>query len=179
MSRSKRLLPLFALGLSFGLAACDGAASNDAPAPADRADTSAAGGEAVPDGAITDAAPAMAGITVADVWARESPMAASMGAVYMRIDNGGTTDDALVGAAAAVASTVEVHETTNEGGVMSMAKVDTVPVPAGGTAEFKPGGYHIMLIGVATPLKAGERFPVTLMFANAGVITVEAEVRTE
>jgi len=153
MCRSKRLLPLMAVVLMFGLAACDAAAPNGAPA--------------------------MAGITVTDVWARESPPASSMGAVYLRIDNGGPTDDVLVGAAAAVASTVEVHQTTNEGGVMHMAKVDTVPVPAGGSAEFEPGGYHIMLIDVTTPLKAGERFPITLMFANAGVITVEVEVRAE
>ena len=67
MSRSKRLLPLMAVVLTFGLAACDAAAPNGAPAPAGQADTSAPGGETVPAGSVADGAPAMAGIAVTDV----------------------------------------------------------------------------------------------------------------
>lgn len=173
---SNRMLFLLTPVLALGLGACGGASPSEGPADQGAANTAAPAQDTA---APNVAAPATAGIIVADVWARESPMATTMGAVYMRIDNSGTADDALTGASAAVAGTVEIHETKNEGGVMSMSKVDGIPVPAGGSAELKPGGYHVMLIGVTAPLKAGDRFPVTLQFANAGAITVEAEVRTE
>ncbi|MCC7020238.1 MAG: copper chaperone PCu(A)C [Ardenticatenales bacterium] len=164
---NRTLLTLGTLTILALTAAACGGGSTDAPSAGESAANATA--------PVGDSA----GITTADVWARKSPMAATMGAVYLRIDNHGAVDDALIGAAAAVAHTVEIHETTNEGGVMSMAKVDAIPVPAGGSAELKPGGYHVMLIDVTAPLKLGERFPVTLQFEKAGMITVEAEVREE
>jgi copper(I)-binding protein len=52
------------------------------------------------------------------------------------------------------------------GGVMSMQKVDRAPVPAGGTAFFGPGGYHLMLIGLTRTLKVGDRVPAVVSFAS-------------
>ncbi|MEG8019573.1 copper chaperone PCu(A)C [Sphingomonas sp. LR55] len=56
-----------------------------------------------------------------------------------------------------------------DGGVMRMRQlVDGLAVPAGGTATLAPSGNHIMLIGLKSPLKAGERVPATLRFARGG-----------
>jgi len=44
------------------------------------------------------------------------------------------------------------------------------PSHAGGSAEFKPGGMHIMLVGLKQPLKAGDSFPLTLAFQKAGAV---------
>ena len=52
-----------------------------------------------------------------------------------------------------------------------------IEVPAGGQVELKPGGYHVMLIGLMRDLSDGEKFPLTLQFEKGGEVTVEAEVR--
>jgi len=62
--------------------------------------------------------------------------------------------------------------------VMRMAQVEGgIEVPAGGQVELKPGGYHVMLIGLTRDLAVGEKFPVTLEFASGATLQVEAEVR--
>jgi copper(I)-binding protein len=63
------------------------------------------------------------------------------------------------------------------GGMMSMKPVDAIPVPAGETVDLKPGGYHVMLIGLTKDLKAGDTLDVTLTFEPGGTVDATAEVR--
>lgn len=99
------------------------------------------------------------------------------GAVYVTLSNSGAQADALVSASTDAARTVELHETRQEGGVMKMRPVKTIPVPAGGTTELKPGGYHIMLMGLTHDLKPGDKVAVTLEFEHGGQMRVEAPIR--
>ncbi len=135
------------------------------------------------------------GITVSDAWSRPSPMVAGAGAAYMVIQNTGAGADALIDASSDVAETVEVHETvdmssampmgspgaptdtTSGGSMMGMQRVDRVDIPAGGMVELKPGGYHIMLIGLTRELQVGEQIQIRLQFEQAGEIMVTAEIR--
>jgi copper(I)-binding protein len=64
-----------------------------------------------------------------------------------------------------------------DGGMMTMQEVDEIPVPAGETVSLEPGGYHVMLLDLVAPLEAGDTIEVTLTFAEAGEVVVEAEVR--
>ncbi len=130
------------------------------------------------------AASPSAGITVTDAWARSSSAMASAGAAYATITNGGSAPDALIGASSPAAATVEVHETVaigspdaSGGGMMGMRPVARVEIPAGGSLQLKPGGYHVMLIGLVKDLKAGDTIDLTLKFEKAGEITVKAQVR--
>jgi len=130
------------------------------------------------------AASPSAGITVTDAWARSSSAMASAGAAYATITNTGSTADALIGASSPAAATVEVHETVaigspdaSGGGMMGMQPVARVEIPAGGSLQLKPGGYHVMLIGLVKDLKAGDTIDLTLTFEKAGEITVTAQVR--
>ncbi len=75
------------------------------------------------------------------------------------------------------AKVVELHETRNEGGVMTMRPLSRFPLPAGGTLEMKPGGYHVMLLGLTRDLHQGDTVKVTLTFEKAAPLTVEAPVR--
>ena len=61
--------------------------------------------------------------------------------------------------------------------MMGMRKIDSLEIPAGGTVELKPGGYHIMLIDLNRELVAGEKVDITLKFEKAGDVKVTAEVR--
>ncbi len=63
--------------------------------------------------------------------------------------------------------------------VMSMHPQATVDIPAGGTVEFKPGGLHVMLIGLKQDLKAGDTYTLTLQFRNAGDVPVTVMVRDQ
>lgn len=116
-------------------------------------------------------------LTVESPWARASAGAARAGAAYLRIVNAGARDDRLVGVSAPVAARAELHTHTMTDGVMRMRKIDGVPVPGNRSAELKPGGHHVMLMGLVGPLKRGSTFPLTLVFERAGTITVPVPVR--
>ena len=66
---------------------------------------------------------------------------------------------------------------TNEEGTMSMHPQDEVVVPARSQVEFKPGGLHVMLIGLQRDLQVGDRFALKLKFRQAGEISVDVEVK--
>ena len=125
-------------------------------------------------------APSKGSVTVVKPWARTSPMEASMGAVYMRLRNRAGVANALVGASvpASVAREVQLHQTTmGPGGTMQMSEVPEIMLPAQSTTKLEPGGYHIMLMDLATPLKTGTRIRVTLKFKDGSTKTVQAVVR--
>ena len=118
-------------------------------------------------------------VTIEDVWARPSPAAEGTSAAYMMLKNSGSEADTLVKAAGTVSEAVEIHEMVMENEVMKMRPVtgQRLDIPAGGAVELKPGGYHIMLIGLKQQLKPGDKIDLTLTFEKSGDKTVQAEVR--
>jgi copper(I)-binding protein len=119
------------------------------------------------------------GITVSDAWARTSPMMERAGAAYMVLQNNGAAEDKLLSVESDVAQTIELHETKEMNGMMQMSPVPNIPVPAGGKTELKPGGLHVMLIGLNRELKAGDKVQLTLNFEKAGKVPVTAEVKEQ
>jgi copper(I)-binding protein len=82
----------------------------------------------------------------------------------------------LLGVATPVAETANMHATLERGGMMHMEPLAELPMTAGQTVRFEPGGKHIMLSGPRQVLPVGTRFPLTLRFAVAGEVTVEVNV---
>jgi len=112
-------------------------------------------------------------------WARATPAGAKTGAAYMTIDNKSGQPDRLTGASSDVAKTLQIHEMKVVDGVMKMREIPGgLPVPAGGSVTLKPGGYHVMLIGLNKALKKGEKFPLTLVFEKAGKVSIEVPVES-
>ena len=110
-------------------------------------------------------------------WARATPAGATVGAGYLKISNSGDKPDVLLGGSSDFADRFEVHEVTHKDGVASMSKLaEGLTIPAKGSVELKPGGLHLMLIGLKRPLKAGEPVKLTLNFKNAGAVTVDFAV---
>ena len=103
---------------------------------------------------------------------------AKSGAVFMMIENTGAADDRLVAASAPVAERVELHTHLEDGnGVMRMVEVkDGFGVPAGGDHALKRGGDHVMLMGLTEALEDGKSFPLTLVFEQAGEITIDVPI---
>jgi len=109
-------------------------------------------------------------------FARATPPGAKAGGAYLSIENSGSTVASLVSAASPVAGAVELHQMAVDGGVMTMRAVRTLDVPPGGKLELKPGGYHIMLLDLKQPLRAGDKIPLKLTFQNIGTIEVSLDV---
>lgn len=109
--------------------------------------------------------------------ARATMGSQSNGGAYMKIENTGNTDDALLSASSPAAASVEIHTMTMEGDVMKMRSLDQLEIKAGSKVEMKPGnGYHLMLLGLKKPLKNGDKFPLTLNFKKAGKVKVTVNV---
>ena len=114
-------------------------------------------------------------ISVESAYARATVAGQPAGGGFLKLVNAGA-DDRLVSASSAVAAAVELHVMSMKGDVMQMRQVDAIDVKAGQTVELKPGGYHLMLMGLKAPLKAGSSFPVKLKFEKAGEVTVNLKV---
>jgi periplasmic copper chaperone A len=130
---------------------------------------------------LTAASPVFAqssSIQIEKPWARATPAGAKTGAAYMTIDNKANVADRLTGVSSDVAKTLQIHEMKVVNGVMKMREISGgLPVPAGNSVTLKPGGYHVMLIGLNKPLKAGEKIALTLVFEKAGKVSVEVPVQ--
>jgi len=109
---------------------------------------------------------AHAATTVADAWARGTVPQQQASGAFMRITS--AEGGKLVGVSSPVAATVEVHEMKMDGGVMKMGAVPSLDLPAGQAVELKPGGYHVMLMGLKQQLKAGDSVPLTLTIEGKG-----------
>lgn len=118
------------------------------------------------------------GIEVSDIWARAS-MQGMNSATYFVIQNHNAEADELIGATSDVADAVEVHESKMEGDVMMMNHVESVVLEPSAKVEFKPGGYHVMMIGLKRDLKAGDEIEVTLQFRDGPDLTIKATVKDE
>ena len=125
------------------------------------------------------AVPAVAQVAVTEAWVRGTVAGQMSTGAFMRLTS--PADITLVGVASAAAKVVEIHEMKLEGGMMKMSAVTRLPLAAGKVVELKPGGYHVMLMGLAQPLKEGDTVPLSLTFEDkAGakqMIVVKAPVR--
>lgn len=148
--------PMAAFVASLALAAC-GAPENTG---ADTAQ-SACGGE---------------GVVVSEAWARSARAGQPATAAYMTLCS--DAGDALVSAAFEGADATELHVTTIDAdGIASMFPTSQIDLPAGEAVALKPGGTHIMVIGVTEALAPGDAPGITLEFENAGAVEVTLEVR--
>ena len=94
----------------------------------------------------------------------------------MEIKNKGAADK-IVSANCDCAKATELHTMTMADGKMIMAQVPAMDVPANGELKLKPGGYHIMLIGLNRPLVSGETLPIKVKFEKAGEVTLQAKIK--
>lgn len=114
-------------------------------------------------------------VIVKNAFARASASpAATTGAVYLTVTS--PADDRLVSVFTPVAAMAHLHETHMEGDVAKMDMLDTLKLAAGTETQLKPGGIHIMLMGLKAPLKEGDTLPLELTFEKAGTIAVMVTV---
>jgi len=116
-------------------------------------------------------------LKIGQPWSRATPNGAKVAGGYLTVTNTGSEPDTLTGGTFAEAGSVEIHSMSMEGGVMKMAPVESgLVVKPGETVTLKPGGYHLMFLGLKDPLKKGESVKGTLTFAKAGSVPVTFSV---
>jgi periplasmic copper chaperone A len=124
---------------------------------------------------LATAAWAQTTVKVEGAWARPTVAGQAGGGGFLSI-TAGSTGDRLLGARATVSKVVELHSMEMDGNVMRMRQVDGIDIPAGQTVQLKPGGLHVMFVGLNQTLKKGATIPVTLQFAKAGEVKVDMKV---
>jgi len=119
-------------------------------------------------------------ISIENAWGRPSPKVAAAGVFYMTIKNSGGENDKLIGGESPACGVVELHESyMTEEGAMGMRPVEggAIAIPAGGEAELKMGGLHIMCIDKLEDFELGAVLPLTLEFEKSGEMMIDVEIR--
>ena len=163
-SFQRAMIPAIILTMTIGLYACDNS-------------TETANNSKLPTTAIVSTNAAEL-IIVSKPRIRATAPGQTVSGAFMTLVNNSETAYALTSVSFSSASTVEIHETSMNEGMMRMRKVSHIDIPANGSAELKPGSYHIMLIGLEKEMKAGTAETLTLTFSDDSQKMVEALVDT-
>jgi copper(I)-binding protein len=122
---------------------------------------------------------AQAQTTATDPWVRGT--VATQKATGMFVQLTSAQGGKLVSGSSPVAGRVEIHEMAVVDGVMRMREISALELPAGKAVELKPGSYHLMLMDLKQPMKAGDIVPVTLVIEGADkkreTVELKASVR--
>jgi copper(I)-binding protein len=117
-------------------------------------------------------------LVITQAWSRATPGGAKVAGGYLTIENKGSAPDRLIGGSTDVAAKVQVHEMATTNGVMTMRPLDGgLTIEPGKTVKLAPGGYHLMMFDLKSPLKQGDKLPVTLEFEKAGKVEVSFDVQ--
>jgi copper(I)-binding protein len=116
-------------------------------------------------------------LKISQPWARATPKGAPVGGGYLTITNTGTSPDRFIGGSVDFAKRFEIHEMKMDNNVMKMRMLPNgLAIKPGETVTLKPGGYHIMFVGMQKPLVKGQNVEVTLRFEKAGEVKVDFPV---
>ena len=118
-----------------------------------------------------------ASVTVVEPYARAVPTGHPNSAAFMVLKNTSKEDRALVNARSNISKVVELHTHKKEGGMMRMRQVKKIDIKAGSETVLKPGGLHVMLIGLKQQLKVGDKVELELEFDNGATIKLTVPVK--
>lgn len=115
-------------------------------------------------------------VRASGAWIRVLPGDLPAGA-YVTLENTGDQAASLRSARSASYASAMLHQSSSEGGVSRMSMVDDLAIPAHGKVELSPGGYHLMLMKAASPVKVGDKVKVTLTFGDGSTLDTDFVAR--
>ena len=121
---------------------------------------------------------ALADLTIKQGYLREVPPGQMMSAAFMQLTNNSAQSITLVGGSSPAVKSIEVHSHTMIDGVMKMRKLPGLEIEAGETVILKPGGLHIMFIGLKRRLEKGNNFNFKLKFNNGDTQDVSLPIKS-
>ena len=117
-------------------------------------------------------------LVITQAWSRATPGGAKIAGGFLTIENKGAAPDRLTGVSGNVAGKVEIHEMAMNNGVMTMRPLDKgLAIEPGKTVKLAPGGLHLMLMDLKSPLNQGDKVPLTLEFEKAGKVALSLDVQ--
>jgi len=117
-------------------------------------------------------------LQLGEAYLREPPPGQTTAAIYMSLRNEGSEQRVLSGARVDAAGSAAIHEHRHADGMMQMRQVDRVVVAPGASLNFEPGGYHLMVFGLAERPRGGDKLAFCLLFADGTEQCGEARVRS-
>ena len=119
---------------------------------------------------------AQADVEISDARVRAVPPGQKMTGAFMDIKNSGS-DLQIISAESSISKVVELHTHIKDGEVMRMRKVPTIDLPANSTTHLKPGGLHVMFIGLKETLNVDQKIDLTLNFSDGSSQALEVPVK--
>jgi copper(I)-binding protein len=116
-------------------------------------------------------------LQITDAWIKNLPMTVPVRAGYMRIFNHQAREITIVSLESKSFQSIEIHQSLETDGLMSMRPVDTLSIPAGGSLELAPGGFHLMMMNPLEQLLPGKKITVTLHYQDQKTQTIDMVVR--
>ena len=120
---------------------------------------------------------AQASVTATDAWVRGTVAAQKTTGAFVTLQS--SEESRLVAVTTPAARSAEIHASEQKQGVMHMHALDAIALPAGQRVELKPGGFHIMLVGLTRALSAGDTVPLTFTFEDRQGKRTRIEVRAQ
>lgn len=117
-------------------------------------------------------------IKISNPYVREVPPGAMATGSFLTLKNTSQHTIRLVKASSDAAKTVQLHTHIHDQGVMKMRQVKNITILANSTTELKPGGLHIMLIGIQKPIVQGQIINLTLYFEDKSHVEIHAPVQS-
>ncbi|MDY8110289.1 copper chaperone PCu(A)C [Fulvimarina sp. 2208YS6-2-32] len=115
-------------------------------------------------------------LSIAHPWTRATLPNAPVAGAYLSIQNAGSQAVTLTGASTPAAESAEIHSMELIDGVMRMEKVEGgLTIEPGKSVTLEPGGYHVMMMGLAKPIEEGALIPMTLEFSDGKTLDVELQ----
>ena len=118
-----------------------------------------------------------ADLVVTHAWIEEGPPGLSVLAGYLDLQNRGDRELTIAQISSTIAERIEIHRTEIDENTVTMRRIPTLVLAPHGSLDFKPGGYHLMIFGVARPPHVGEKVRLDITTGAGDHVLVDAEVR--
>lgn len=115
-------------------------------------------------------------ISASHAWIRVLPGELPAGG-YVTLKNSGNQTVSLSSASSATYAHVMLHHSSTAGGVSRMSMVNTLAIPAHGSAVLAPAGYHLMLSQPLAPVSPGDTVKLTLKFSDGSTLATDFSAR--
>ncbi len=115
--------------------------------------------------------------TIEDAHVRATPPHAKNSAAFMKVSNNSDKPLKLISASSDISERVELHSHTMSDGMMKMRQVDAIDIAANTQVELRPGGFHVMFLGLNLPLVEGKTVKIQLHFSNGEKIIIDAPIK--
>lgn len=116
-------------------------------------------------------------LNITDAWIKNLPPVVPMRAGYMQIENSSDTTYRITGVESEVFTTIDIHESIEKNGMMSMQPISSLVIEAGTTVKLAPGGIHLMMMEPKQVLKPGDRVNISLEYDNGSTQILQMTVR--